>query len=153
MPVARGFSGAYFSFAMISAVSRPVFMSGASAFTPFASPSAFHTESSGKGRSLMLMKACLRSLEISFFASSGLSARRFSISASPASSVGISSGTICVISMPSSVPSMYSKSTIEVALPSEYERLSRSSFESSRKSFRLSGVKMEWSLSTSTPTK
>ena len=48
---------------------------------------------------------------------------------------------------------MYSKSTIEVALPSEYERLSRSSFESSRKSFKLSGVKMEWSLSTNTPTK
>ena len=113
MPVARGFSEAYFSFAMMFAVSSPVCMSGAFF------PSAFHTESSGNGRNFTEIHACLRSAEISFFASSGFAAKRFSISATPAASVGISSGTICVISMPSSLPSIYSKSTIDVALPSE----------------------------------
>ena len=65
IPAGEGFRLAYFSCIHICFASRPVSISGDSL------PSAFHTESSGKGRSFTMIHDMVPSLEISLLASSG----------------------------------------------------------------------------------
>ena len=101
----------------------------------------FHTLSSGNGRSFTIIHVIVPSFDTIFFAKYGLLYAFCRITFSEAASDGISSGTICSMVIPSSVPTANSISVSDVTL-SAYDRLSFSSLLSSRMSVRLRWEKM-----------
>ena len=133
-PVPLGWSFWYLSLVMICSSSFPVSTSGETAFLPL-----FHTESLGKVRNLRIIHESVPSLETSRSAICGFIQALRRIVSRLAASVGIRSGTICSIVIPSSFPTINSMSVSEVIL-SAYEMLSIISFVSSRMSSKFSFI-------------
>ena len=130
MPEALGDNSRYLGLLMMCANSFPVSMSGEVLLV------FFHSCSGGKVRSFTIIHVIVPSFDTNLRAKCGLLNARCLMAANESALVGISSGTICSMANPSSLPTVNSKSVSEVIF-SAYERLSSSSLLSSRMSERL----------------